>query len=222
MTKRILSAAVLILAMGTGPAAAQEPSAPAPTPVTTPAPTPAVTPDTTAQRPPAPIVVRRSSWTSDATPLRVGDVVTVIIDEETSARERVTNVGQDRRTLRAGLSADANGKAAIKATGLESGWNSDSRNTGEANRQGNLCGTLSARVVSVGPGGIAEIEGRKAVSVDGREQTMTLHGFVRPQDVSPENVVFSVRIADATIKYQGKKMGPKIGILGKILSILWP
>jgi flagellar L-ring protein FlgH len=166
--------------------------------------------------------VRRSSWTSDATPLRAGDVVTVIIDEETSAHERVTNTGQDRRTLSAKLKADANGEAAIKATGIESGWDTNSRNSGEANRQGDLTGTLSVRVLRVEPGGLAEIEGKKAVSVDGREQTMTLHGFVRPEDVSPGNIVHSVRIADATIKYQGKKMGAKTGILGKLLSIIWP
>jgi flagellar L-ring protein precursor FlgH len=231
MMKRILGALVLILAIGAGPAFAQAPAAPAPTPTETPAATPpavaatpevAAAPDTTAPPPPAPVVVRRSSWTSDATPLRVGDVVTVLIDEETSARERVTNVGQDKRTLSADLKADANGKAAIKATGIESGWNTNSRNSGEANRQGNLTGTLSVRVLRVEPGGLAEIEGRKAVSVDGREQTMTLHGFVRPEDVSPGNVICSVRIADATIKYQGKKMGAKIGILGKLLSIIWP
>jgi flagellar L-ring protein precursor FlgH len=222
MMQRFLGAWVSILAIMAGPALAQAPAAPAPT--ETPAATleAAAAPDTTAPPPPAPVVVRRSSWTSDATPLRVGDIVTVIIDEATSASEKVSNVGQDKRTLSAKLKADANGEQVIKATGLEAGWNSDSRNTGEANRQGNLTGTVSARVIRVDPGGLAEIEGRKSVSVDKREQTMTLHGFVRPEDVSPGNVVSSVRIAEATINYQGKKMGSKMGFIGKLLSIIWP
>ena len=51
---------------------------------------------------------------------------------------------------------------------------------------------------------------------------MKLRGIVRPEDVSAANLVSSTRIADAVITYKGKKIGPRAGILGKILSILWP
>lgn len=219
MMQRFLAVGALLLAITVGMAWGQAPADPAVAPPATPE---AAAPDTIVTPPPAPAVARRSSWTSDATPLRVGDVITVIIDEATSARERVTNTGQDRRTLSAKLKADADGDVAVGSTGIESAWDTNSRNSGEANRTGNLAGTLSVRVIAVEPGGLAEIEGRKAVSVDGREQTLTLHGFVRPEDVSPGNVIRSVRIADATIKYQGKKMGAKLGIIGKLLSFIWP
>jgi hypothetical protein len=29
-------------------------------------------------------------------------------------------------------------------------------------------------------------------------------------------------VADAVITYKGKKIGPRTGILGKLLSIFWP
>jgi flagellar L-ring protein precursor FlgH len=78
------------------------------------------------------------------------------------------------------------------------------------------------RVTSLSPDGIARIEGSKKVTVDGRLQEISLQGYVRPQDVSSPNIVLSSRIAEAVIDYKGKKIGPRTGIVGKILSILWP
>jgi len=169
--------------------------------------------------PPAPA---RASWLTDSVDLAPGAVLTVIIDEQTTARERVTEVGSNRRSLRAQVSAEADGESALGSSGLDSQWDNDSREIGEANRQGDLIGVLSVRVTSVTVNGIAEIEGRKTTTVDGREQTMTLTGFVRPEDVTSTNTVYSSQIANLAIEYQGKKIGPKLGILGKIISILWP
>jgi flagellar L-ring protein precursor FlgH len=163
----------------------------------------------------------RASWVSDRVNLHVGDIVTVLIDEQTAARERVTQMGTTKRSLRAQLAADANGEEAVGATGIEGTWDGNSKDVGEANRQGNLIGVVSARVIDIDRG-VAEIKGEKTVTVDGREQIMTLHGFVRPEDVSPTNHIFSGFLADASITYKGKKMGAKTGILGKILSIIWP
>ena len=58
--------------------------------------------------------------------------------------------------------------------------------------------------------------------MDGRRQQMTLRGFVRPEDVSPQNVVLSSRIADAAISYRGNGIGPRRGILGGIAAFFWP
>ena len=70
--------------------------------------------------------------------------------------------------------------------------------------------------------GNAKIEGNKKVIVDGRPQEVTIQGLIRPDDVGSDNTVSSSRVADAVITYKGKKIGPRQGILGKILSILWP
>ena len=46
--------------------------------------------------------------------------------------------------------------------------------------------------------------------------------MIRTEDVTCSNTVLSSRIAEAVITYKGKKIGPRTGILGKILAILWP
>jgi len=165
---------------------------------------------------PAPIP-HRASWLSDSVALRTGDVVTVVIDERTTARERAFVQGTDKRSVRADFSSGSG-----SGTNLSSGWAADSREGGEANRQGDLYGMVTARVVSVDPSGLAHIEGSKKVTIDGREQEITLTGMVRPEDLSSQNAIRSSRVADATITYKGKKMTAKKGIFGKILSILWP
>ena len=65
--------------------------------------------------------------------------------------------------------------------------------------------------------------GGLAVGILGHPRmTKDIDLLVRAEDVSSANMVPSSRIADAVISYKGKKIAPRSGILGKILSILWP
>ena len=165
----------------------------------------------------------RASWLSDRLPLRVGDLLTVVVDEQTAASERVHSVAQANRSQRArlGISVDSAvrlGPAKDFSTSMEN----SSNDQGDAGRQGNLTAVLSVRVTAIDAGGLATIEGGKTVTVDGRLQEVKLKGIIRPEDVSARNLVSSSRIADAVVSYKGKKIGPRAGILGKILSILWP
>jgi flagellar basal body L-ring protein FlgH len=197
----ILCAAVCMLTAGlAGDAAAQAPA------------------DTARQAVPPP----RASWLTDRMPLRVGDLITVIVDEQTYARERVSNVATAKRSQRNDLSADVDAEVAFGKTSIQSGVGSTSQDVGEAGRQGDLSTTITARVVSVDAGGIASIEGTRNVAVDGRRQEVVLRGAIRAEDVSAGNTIHSSRIAGADITYKGKKIGPRMGIFGKILSIIWP
>lgn len=162
----------------------------------------------------------RASWLSDRVPLRLGDLLTVVVDEQTAARERVSRVAVGNRSQRNDLRADMNDDN--QAFRFQFGMDSDSRDVGEANRAGDLTAVLSVRVTAIEENGIARIEGKKSVSVDGRAQEIALKGVVRPQDVSRANTVLSSHIADAVITYKGKKIGPRTGIVGKILGMLWP
>jgi flagellar L-ring protein FlgH len=168
-------------------------------------------------RPPA-----RASWLSDRASLRVGDVLMVVIDEQTTAREFSSRLATADRSTDATLRARANGEDAIGQTGVQAGLKGDSRDIGETNRAGDLIATLSARVTSIDESGNAHIEGMKKVVVDGREQEVSLTGTIRPDDVPSTNIIHSSRIADALFSYKGKKIGPRQSFFGRILSMLWP
>ena len=173
-----------------------------------------------APSPPAP---PRAGWLSDRLPLRVGDLLTVLVSEEAAASERVSTNATANRSQRArlGIGVDESvrlGPSKEFSTGMEN----SSRDVGETGRKGELSAVLTVRVTSIDANGLATIEGSKSVIVDKRTQQIQLTGVVRAEDVSPRNVIPSSRVADAVITYNGKRIGPKSGILGKILSIFWP
>jgi flagellar L-ring protein precursor FlgH len=170
---------------------------------------------------PAPTV--RAAWLSDRLPLRVGDLLTVVVDEQTAASERVSTQASADRAQRARLGISVDSAVRLgPAKEFSTGMTSSSRDVGESGREGELTAVVTVRVVDLDPNGTATVEGSKSVTVDGRLQEVKLRGIVRPEDVTSSNLVSSTRVAEAVITYKGKKIGPRTGILGKILSILWP
>jgi flagellar L-ring protein precursor FlgH len=165
----------------------------------------------------------RASWLADRTELRVGDVVTVVVDERVTARERSSKIASADRSQSMGLAASSP-DFTLPVTSGNFGTSSEaqSRNVGEANRVGDLTSVFTVSIVGIDETGLFRIQGDRTVVVDGRTQEWTLEGMVRPEDVSADNVVFSNRVANANITYKGKDIGPSKGIIGKILSIFWP
>ena len=163
--------------------------------------------------------VGRLSWTSDRLPLRVGDLLTIVVDENTVAAERQSTVANNTRSQNAALDA-VPAPADLRNVGI--GYDARSNQTGRAERAGSLVSVLSVRVTALEANGVARIEGQKIVVVDGRRQEVLLTGLVRSEDVSSSNAILSSRVADAEITYKGKKIGPSTGIFGKILGLLWP
>jgi flagellar L-ring protein precursor FlgH len=166
----------------------------------------------------------RASWLSDRLPLQIGDILTIVVDEQTAASERVSQVATSDREQSATASATLSTSplSGSGSGGFGTGLGANSRDIGEAGRQGDLAAVLSVRVMEIETNGVMRIEGTKEVSVDGRKQEIRLAGYVRSEDVLSNNLILSSRIAEATISYDGKKIGPKKGIIGKILSIFWP
>ena len=181
----------------------------------------ATAPSASSAAPSAPTAYR-ASWLADRRPLRVGDILTIVVDEQTSASERVSTTATGNRSQSAKLNAGIGAVKLGPEKGFGTGMEASSRDDGAASRTGDLTAVLSVRVTELDPAGNARIEGQKTVTVDGRSQVVSLKGLVRPEDVTSSNLVQSSRIADATVDYKGKKIGPRQGILGKILSILWP
>jgi flagellar L-ring protein precursor FlgH len=97
--------------------------------------------------------------------------------------------------------------------------------SGVTKRKDTLVATLTARVVEVLPGGQMRIEGYKDVTINNERQYILLRGIIRPEDISPDNVVLSTDIADAQVAYSGygvvsEKQRP--GWLSRALDYVWP
>lgn len=177
----------------------------------------------------APQYTGRQSWTSDRFRLGIGDIVTVLVNDQTLASATTNNSASDKRTKDLDFSVkppDAPTKPSL-AIAAKAGFNNngDSKQTGNATRNNIFQSTLSARVIAVSPTGMLQIRGRKMVNVDRNQQEVMLTGWIRPQDIDiGSNQVESTRVADADIvvTQKGRLGKPKSGVISRVVGALWP
>ncbi len=163
------------------------------------------------------------SWTSDAQVFRVGDMISVLLDEYTLASANRNESAQEERT-RALSAAGSYDGTTLGSAGLQTGTAGRSENRGQATRHDRLAGEITVRVVEVDSAGRLRVEGTKALQIDGHEQELRLTGWVRPEDVPPHNVIESWRVADATIEYEasGNLGKARQGLITRIIGWIWP
>ena len=164
----------------------------------------------------------RESWTSDRRNFLVGDIVTVLIDDYTISTAVKENIASDQRTRELGVNAKL--PTSSKTVGIDTRNSATQQQRGTARRENRFQNEMSVRVVSVGPNGLLQLKGTKKIDVDKAKQDIEFAGWVRAQDISPQNYVESNRVADVTIGYAspGNLAKPKQGILSKVLGALWP
>ncbi|MBI5399138.1 flagellar basal body L-ring protein FlgH [Candidatus Saganbacteria bacterium] len=136
---------------------------------------------------------------------RLGDIVNIIILENTTAQNRAGTKTDIRDDLSAklnhtiaklapiiGASNSLTGQAANKYQGL-----------GQTSRDSSVQARISAWVKEVLPNGNLRIEGHHRVQVNNETQDITITGLVRPKDISGANTIFSYQVADAELTVQG-------------------
>jgi len=137
---------------------------------------------------------------ADQKAVRVGDVITVQVYENSSANTSVDTGTHRRNAISAGLDHGASrivGQTGVAVSGEFDGG-------GTTQRTSRLLTTLTVTVREVLPSGDLRIGGEQILTVNDEVQKVNLEGRVRPQDVSDSNVVLSTRLADAHITYVGE------------------
>lgn len=171
---------------------------------------------------------RISSWTSDRREYQVGDVITVLVSEATLATATKSQSGTDQQTRAnsVGLTPPKIGTTPLPSidADLSTNKNAASKQNGDAKRGVNFRGDISVRVVAIDKAGLLQIKGTKLVDVDKNKQELNFTGWVRPQDISMQNLVASERVADASLTYAlsgnlGKTRG---GLIGRLINVFWP
>ena len=135
----------------------------------------------------------------DRKAVRVGDIITVQVFEQSSATTSTDTSTQRTNALGAGLSITAGGiqrGGSISQSGSFDGG-------GTTQRANKLLVTLSVTVRQVLPNGDLVVHGEQSLTVNKEQHKVALDGRVRPQDVASDNTVLSTRLADAHIEYLG-------------------
>ncbi|HUX65972.1 MAG TPA: flagellar basal body L-ring protein FlgH [Terriglobales bacterium] len=64
--------------------------------------------------------------------------------------------------------------------------------------------SLTGRVVDVLPNGNLVVEAVRTISMNNEQQTVVVHGVVRPADIAPDNSVLSTQVGELEIELLGK------------------
>lgn len=138
---------------------------------------------------------------------RVGDVLTVVLRESTSASKRsststkkATSIDLPGPTI-AGRPVTANGTE-ILAMGIEGEREFDGE--GSASQSNQLTGNITVTVVQRLANGNLVVQGQKWLRLNHGDEFVQITGIVRPYDVREDNTVTSDRVADARISYGGR------------------
>jgi len=142
------------------------------------------------------------SLTSDARAFRVGDVVTVLLQETTQASKSAGTSFNKESSVgigAPGLLGKTFPKAGVDLDATR-GFAGDSTST----QQNALTGAITVIVQEVMPNGLLRVAGEKNLTLNQGEEFVRLRGYVRAADIDVENQVSSLRIANARIAYSAQ------------------
>jgi len=167
-----------------------------------------------------------SSLLSDNRAMTVGDVVTIVINEQQQVLNN-ENVKTEKSSQIAADGATFQPEQQIVDELLPINWDVQRDFEGKANfnKQGSFSTRISASVIDVHPNGNLVVQGRRKVVIDGEEKWMTVSGVVRAFDVDSSNNVASHLVANATVTYKSSgrlAQNTKRGWLDSFLDYVWP
>ena len=168
---------------------------------------------------PAPSSPAQSLWNdgvskpmySDKRASRVGDLITIVVQENTTASKDNATSTSKKASMDAAIAAFLYSPAAsglLTKGGQLPALKYNSANTfdggGTIKNSEQIVAQVTVRVIDVLPNGNMVVEGTRETSFAGEKQNIVLRGIVRPEDVASNNTVFSYNVADAKINIVGK------------------
>lgn len=141
---------------------------------------------------------------------RIGDIITIILQENISGTSSTDNSNQSGVNGGASGSLTGNLSPFLPLFGANASvdYQADDRNSAQQSQL--LRGTISARIEEIMPNGDLYLVGSRSNEINGELHKMQIKGYVRSNDIDGYNQVSSYRIANAEIVYvkQGGKNNP--------------
>ncbi len=143
---------------------------------------------------------------------QVGDIVTIIVQENATAKVEAKTDASRTHKQQSGLLDFLNLEGKLTSRGIPLGptnlinstSNRDFQGDGKTDRKDSLTASIAAVVTQVMPNGLLVIQGQREVMVNYEKQVMTLQGLIRPEDITAQNTIGSGKIAEARIAYAGR------------------
>ena len=185
----------------------------------------------------ATVVAGESLWLSkantensifaDRTAGRIGDILTIVVDESSSVSSSVNKSTNKSGSANASISnffysgfATANGG---EYPNVEySGPGLSSSGGGNITNAQSVSSSASVLVIDRLPNGNLIIEGARELSVSGETQYVIIRGIVRRDDIDKDNTIISSKIASAHVEFLEKgaiASAQKQGWIAQLLNV---
>jgi len=163
----------------------------------------------------------QSSLYRDVKANKVGDIITIILNENIS--------GSSKSDARSATSSDGSASGSVSGnflpfqptfgSGVNVNYDADKSNL--ASQRQLLEGFMSVQIIELTPSGDLIVQGDRSTEINGELHEMSLTGTVRSNDINSRNQVFSYRVANANISYQKRggisELKKKRGLIKRIV-----
>ena len=164
---------------------------------------------------------------SDVSAKRIGDLITVVLSESTSANKNaVTNTSKENSLAMPtpslfGAPILVGGRDVLSAS-LNTA--NSFAGSGSATQSNSLNGRITVTVSEVLPNGYLMVQGEKRMTLNQGSEQVRFSGIVRPADIRNDNSVLSTSVANAQIIYAGTGALAEAntqGWLGRFFNSKW-
>jgi flagellar L-ring protein precursor FlgH len=153
------------------------------------------------------------SLLGDRRALRVGDILTVVLDESTqSSKSAGTSFGKSSSIELPVPTVLGKGFDQLQTAASAE---RDFDGSAKSSQQNTLQGAIAVTVHQVLPGGVLLVKGEKALRLNQGDEYIRLVGLVRVDDINRNNQISSQNVANARISYAGR------GVLNDSNSAGW-
>ena len=153
---------------------------------------------------------------------KVGDIITVLIVESSTAQNKAgTNTDiRDNLGLQFNHTIERLNSLIGPNTSVTAQGSQKYGGQGSTNRASNVQAKIAATVTEVMDNGNLKIEGHHQVRVNDETQNIQVTGVVRSKDISINNTIYSYQVADADVSIRGTGTVQEAEAPGWIVRIL--
>jgi len=169
---------------------------------------------------------------SDLRARNVGDILTVLIQEQHSVKNEEKVERKNDTSLAARLEAYSLSERTFTSNSLpridirkEQEFNGEAKQ----NSGSDVRASIAVVVIDVQPNGNLVVAGARSVAVNDETRTLRISGLVRPLDVTSNNTIGSAQVADARISIAGEggntrqvTRGPVGQLFDTLIWAVWP
>ena len=160
---------------------------------------------------------------SDPKASRIGDALTVIIQENATATNQTATATGKSNSASIGSAVPGGGNLLdfIPLHSLNSDYSNDYQGQASTSRSARLTARMTVTVTVIKPNGDLIVEGVRTLKINGETEAIYLNGSVSPPMVRRDNTVLSSSIADLQGEYTGKgtiTQGTRPGLVARFIN----